>query len=299
MTRTAAAHKAHSAVQYALEIGKLTRPDRCSNAECGKVGKVEAAHESYDAPLSVKWLCRSCHRKWDRAQPKGGTMETPAVTPQFKDRIKELRRVTAKELLANPLNWRTHPGEQSSAMLAVLREVGIAGAAIAYEAPDGSLTLIDGHLRHELISEQPIPVLVLDVSEEEANLLLATFDPLSAMANQDSSKLLELLEEQQADSAVLQAMLERMGQQAADDLLQAAAASEAPEDDADQQAAAAAAAAASDQESEYSTFTVPLTLAQEQSVRRALRLARGKYGIEKTGDALAKLAELWLAENPE
>ncbi len=35
---------------------------------------------------------------------------------KIRDRIKELRRVKASELLPNPKNWRTHPTEQADAM---------------------------------------------------------------------------------------------------------------------------------------------------------------------------------------
>jgi hypothetical protein len=298
MTRTPEAHAARSAVQYALRIGTLTRPDRCQNPDCGKVGKVEAAHEDYSQQLDVKWLCTSCHRKWDRQKPKGGTMETPAPVAQFKDRIKELRRMTASELRANPKNWRTHPAEQSAAMTAVLNEIGIAGALLAYIDEEGRVTLIDGHLRQELITDQPIPVLILDVTEAEAVVLLATYDPLSALASTDNTKLIELLEQAQPDSAILQGMLDRMGQEAADELVEAAAQASEPEN-ADGEVQAGGTSTMADEESGYTTFTAPLTLGQEQTVRQALRLARGKYGLEKTGEALARLCEQWLQDNPQ
>ena len=35
---------------------------------------------------------------------------------KIRDRIKELRRVKASELLPHPKNWRTHPQEQADAM---------------------------------------------------------------------------------------------------------------------------------------------------------------------------------------
>ena len=44
-----------------------------------------------------------------------------------------------------------------------------------------TLQLIDGHLRAETTPDQPVPVLVLDVDEEEASKILATHDPLIAL----------------------------------------------------------------------------------------------------------------------
>jgi len=68
---------------------------------------------------------------------------------QIRDRIKELRRVRAKDLLPNPRNWRVHPKVQAAALRGLLAEVGYAGALLARELPDGKLQLIDGHLRAE------------------------------------------------------------------------------------------------------------------------------------------------------
>lgn len=125
---------------------------------------------------------------------------------KIRDRIKELRRVPASELLPNPKNWRTHPDAQKDALRGILAEVGIAGAVLARETPNG-LMLIDGHLRAETIDDTPVPVLVLDVSEAEADKLLATYDPLSAMAESDPVKLDALMREIDTGSEALQQML--------------------------------------------------------------------------------------------
>ena len=110
----------------------------------------------------------------------------------FQDRITELRRVPASELIANPKNWRQHPPAQKAALTGLLEEIGFADAVIARETDDG-LELIDGHLRQEVMGDQEIPVLIVDVTEEEADKMLATFDPLSAMAKSDKDALSILL----------------------------------------------------------------------------------------------------------
>ncbi len=66
---------------------------------------------------------------------------------RIRDRIRELRRVRASELRPNPRNWRTHPQTQRDALCGVLAEIGYADALLARELTDGSLELIDGHLR--------------------------------------------------------------------------------------------------------------------------------------------------------
>ena len=100
----------------------------------------------------------------------------------IRDRIKDFRRVKAGLLRPHPNNWRTHPPAQQDALRGVLAEIGYAGALLARELPDGSLELIDGHLRAETTPEAEVPVLVLDLDEAEAAKLLAVLDPLAGMA---------------------------------------------------------------------------------------------------------------------
>ena len=119
---------------------------------------------------------------------------------QIRDRIKELRRVKAKELLANPKNWRRHPKAQVEALRGLLAEVGYADALLVRELADGRLMLIDGHLRAETTPNAEVPVLILDVTEEEADKILLTLDPLAAMAETDSERIQALLETVRSDS---------------------------------------------------------------------------------------------------
>lgn len=98
------------------------------------------------------------------------------------------------------MNWREHPPEQKLALRGVLKEIGFAGAELAYVAdadkgsPDAPLTLIDGHARRDEVGNQIVPVLVLDLNDDEAGKLLATFDPLGAMAETNNVQLKELLD---------------------------------------------------------------------------------------------------------
>jgi len=134
---------------------------------------------------------------------------------QIRDRIKELRRVKASELAPNPKNWRRHPKEQSAAMRGLLNEIGHAGALLARELPDGKLQLIDGHLRLETTPKATVPVLVLDVTEAEADKILLTFDPISAMAQADKAQLEALLATVRTEDKAIAAMLERVAGESA------------------------------------------------------------------------------------
>lgn len=125
----------------------------------------------------------------------------------IRDRIKDFRRVKSSELLRNPRNWRTHPPEQQAALRGMLAEVGIVDALIARELENGDLELIDGHLRSDAEPDAEWPVLVLDVTEQESLKVLATLDPLSAMAGVDVEKLSELLGEVETDSESLGKLL--------------------------------------------------------------------------------------------
>lgn len=111
-----------------------------------------------------------------------------------RDRVKELRRVRASDLVPNPRNWREHPDIQRRALESLLAEIGYADALLAREdEQSGKIMLIDGHLRAETTPDALVPVLILDVTPEEADKLLVTLDPLAAMAKTNEDRLAEIL----------------------------------------------------------------------------------------------------------
>jgi hypothetical protein len=111
----------------------------------------------------------------------------------------------------NPKNWRRHPKAQVDALRGLLAEIGYADALLARELPDGRLMLIDGHLRAETTPDALVPVLVLDVNEEEADKILLTLDPLAAMAESDAERVKALLATVRTDSDAVQELLKRTG----------------------------------------------------------------------------------------
>ena len=128
----------------------------------------------------------------------------------IRDRIKDFRRVPASSLRPAPANWRTHSLAQRDALKGLLAEIGYAGATLCRELPDGSLEIIDGHLRAEEMGHREVPVLVTDLDEKEARKLLATYDPLGAMAHADAAKLDAMLQQVATTDGAVAAMLSQL-----------------------------------------------------------------------------------------
>lgn len=133
---------------------------------------------------------------------------------KIRDRIKELRRVPASELVPNPKNWRTHGTDQRDVLKGILADVGMADAALVRELDNGSLMLIDGHLRAETTGDAMIPVLVLDVTEAEADKILLTLDPLAAMAGADKVQLDSLIRQAELQAPAVEEMIAALADEA-------------------------------------------------------------------------------------
>jgi hypothetical protein len=101
------------------------------------------------------------------------------------------------------------PPAQVAALRGLLDEIGYVDVLIARKLPDGRLGLIDGHLRRDTTADQEVPVIVLDVTEEEADKILATLGPLAAMAEMDSERIGSLLATVQTNSEAVQELLKR------------------------------------------------------------------------------------------
>ena len=129
-----------------------------------------------------------------------------------RDRIRELRRVPASSLRPNPRNWRSHPPAQQAALKGILAEVGFADALLVRELKDGSLEIVDGHLRAETTPDEIVPVLVLDVSADEAAKILATHDAITTQALPDFAQLRPLLAECNFSSPAVSAMFAELEQ---------------------------------------------------------------------------------------
>ena len=105
------------------------------------------------------------------------------------------------QLLTNPQNWRIHPRSQRAALDGVLSEVGWVQRVVVNRRTGH---VMDGHLRIDLAmerGEKTVPVVCVDLSADEEALILATLDPLSALAFADKDKPDELLREVKSGDA--------------------------------------------------------------------------------------------------
>lgn len=112
------------------------------------------------------------------------------------------------QLLANPRNWRIHPKAQQDALTGLLDQVGWVQDVIVNRTTGH---VVDGHLRVAVAisrGEATVPVVYVELSPEDEGLVLASLDPLSAMAVTDSEALRELLGDVDAEDSALQAMLD-------------------------------------------------------------------------------------------
>lgn len=123
------------------------------------------------------------------------TIADSPSAPTWTNRIIGSGSEAPEQLLANPRNFRRHPAHQQNALKGVLEQVGWVQDVIVNQRTG---FLVDGHLRVELAMRQgqaEIPVKYVDLSPDEEALVLATLDPIGALATADSEALAALLED--------------------------------------------------------------------------------------------------------
>lgn len=134
-------------------------------------------------------------------------------TAAWRNRIVGYGEESPDQLLAHPLNFRTHPKNQQDTLAGVLSEVGVVQNVIVNKRTG---FVVDGHLRISLAmrEHQPtVPVTYVDLDPSEEALILATLDPISAMATADRDKLDELLRDVSTGDAAVMQMLSDLAEQ--------------------------------------------------------------------------------------
>lgn len=120
------------------------------------------------------------------------------------------------QLLANPKNYRRHPGQQRDALRGSLDALGIIDTVIVNRVTGH---IVDGHARvEEYLSAgiAAVPVTYVELTPEEEALALLALDPISALAVNDARALNDLLAEVgPQDDAGLQNLLDGLARQAA------------------------------------------------------------------------------------
>jgi hypothetical protein len=131
----------------------------------------------------------------------------------WQNRIVGYTQVPANQLLANPNNPRRHPTSQREALRGSLDTLGLVDAVLVNKSTG---YLIDGHARVEealtLNEDMLLPVLEVDLDEDEEKLFLATFDWITTLATYDRDSLDDLLQSVNTDNEGLQAMLSEMAE---------------------------------------------------------------------------------------
>ena len=109
------------------------------------------------------------------------------------NRIVEYGEEHPEQLLANPLNWRVHPKAQQMSISGVLDDIGFISPVIVNKTTGH---MIDGHMRVSLAlrnNVQKIPVVYVELTEQEEKEALLTLDPIANMAVADMQNLESLI----------------------------------------------------------------------------------------------------------
>lgn len=116
---------------------------------------------------------------------------------KWRNRIVEYRPACPlDEFLDNERNWRIHPEAQRRGVVKILDRVGKVDALKAYHSERyGGLTFFDGHLRRDIDPNETWPVLIADLTDEEADFVIMTLDPSTGMADIDYRILDSLVED--------------------------------------------------------------------------------------------------------
>jgi len=134
--------------------------------------------------------------RFEGAAPQGDDVAKDSGNGHWRNRIIEYGTRPASQFQAHPRNWRKHPKAQREALAASLNGVGWVGVVLE-NARTGHL--LDGHERLwqalEQGDETPVPYITVDLAEDEEHLVLATLDPIGAMAQTDAEMLEGILSE--------------------------------------------------------------------------------------------------------
>lgn len=132
----------------------------------------------------------------------------------WRNRILRYETVSPETLQPHLMNWRLHPKRQEEALAGALSQVGWVQTIMLNQRTGN---MIDGHLRVKLAlrrREPEVPIIIVDLSEIEERMVLATLDPIAGMAGTDNERLKALLAEIETTDASVQSMFDQMAEEA-------------------------------------------------------------------------------------
>lgn len=146
-------------------------------------------------------------------KPKPSAKLRKAKAIEWRERLIKIERMPASALLDHPFNPKIHPDSQKEPLAGLLSEVGKVDILKAYlsERNEGALTLWDGHCRRELRPDEMWNVGIYDLTDDEADLLLATFDPIGWQAEQSKQRLESLMDTIKAGNSHVASFLAEQG----------------------------------------------------------------------------------------
>lgn len=129
-----------------------------------------------------------------------------ADEPIFQNRIVGHDTIKAKRLKAHPSNWRVHPDKQRKSLRAVIEDIGFTSPVVVRKQ-GRDYELLDGHLRADLEPDAELPIVIVDLDDQEALKMLASHDPLAYLAETDPKALQSVLDAIEAETAELEKLL--------------------------------------------------------------------------------------------
>lgn len=129
---------------------------------------------------------------------------------EWANRIAGYGEVDPATLVANPKNWRLHPAHQQAALFGSLADIGWVQDVIVNQTTG---LVVDGHARVALAikhQQNAVPVKYVTLTEPEEAMVLATLDPIAALATRDDAALTHLLGELETEREGLRMLLDEL-----------------------------------------------------------------------------------------
>lgn len=112
----------------------------------------------------------------------------------LQERIIKAEKARWGDFLSHPLNPKYHPDEQRALVTSLMEDIGMVGALLAWKSErfKGKWACLDAHLRKDIAPDYKGWVLYTDLTDREADLLVALYDESGRLAEVNLDNLEEL-----------------------------------------------------------------------------------------------------------